>query len=380
MKHVDEDPKDLNPVLREFKEMIEKDTRLYLLFSSMFEQLPSKKPYSQDPEGHKEVRDVDHMLLVLNHIMTTAPAWSEHAHGVGVVGLPMNALFDRPMSTPSGFGVFLDPKVNAMLKKVLNFWGSFLASPASAYVLGTDAHGWFGPTGSKDLTTVANEASESDLPFEKLFVCDPTAKNHGYNSWDHFFTREFRFDEGVRPVAAPDHPEIIANACESTPYNVAHDVKVRDTFWVKGQPYSVQDMLAQDVLAEDFVGGTIYQAFLSALSYHRWHSPVAGRIVKAYVKDGTYFSEPLFETLADPHGANHGGQSTGQGYITATATRAMIFIEADNKDIGLMCVLLVGMVEVSTNEITVKEGQHVEKGEQLGMVSSASLDSAGLKG
>lgn len=146
----------------------------------------------------------------------------------------------------------------------------------------------------------------------------------------------------------------------------------RDKFWVKGQPYSVLDMLSHDALAHDFIGGTIYQAFLSALSYHRWHSPVSGTIKKAYVVDGTYFSEPLFAGYADPHGPDVAGEGTGQGYISATATRAIIFIEADNKDIGLMCVMPVGMVEVSTCDITVKEGQHVKKGEQLGMVSSAS--------
>jgi len=27
---------------------------------------------------------------------------------------------------------------------------------------------------------------------------------------------------------------------------------------------------------KDFVGGTVYQAYLSAENYHRWHSPVSG--------------------------------------------------------------------------------------------------------
>ena len=49
------------------------------------------------------------------------------------------------------------------------------------------------------------------------------------------------------------------------------------------------------------------------------------------------------------------------------ATRALIFIEADNPEIGLMCVIPVGMAEVSSCEITVYEGQHVKKGDQLGM-------------
>ena len=113
--------------------------------------------------------------------------------------------------------------------------------------------------------------------------------------------------------------------------------------------------------AGQFAGGTIYQAFLSALSYHRWHSPVDGRVVKASVHDGTYYSETPAEGY-DPAGPNE-----SQGYITEVATRAMIFIEADNPAIGLMCVLPVGMSEVSTCEITVYQGQHVKKGDQLGM-------------
>ena len=59
-------------------------------------------------------------------------------------------------------------------------------------------------------------------------------------------------------------------------------------------------------------------------------------------------------------------------YITAgdpslDATRALIFIEADNPRIGLMCVLAVGMAEVSSCQITAYEGQHVAKGDPIGM-------------
>ena len=362
--HVDQNPKELHPVLKEFKDMIEGDTRIYLLFSSMFEQIPKKKPYSKSPTGLRQVRDYKHMLSVLNHLLTTAPSWNDKSHRVGLVGLPINAMLDWPMGTSSGFAAFLDPKVNAMLKKVLNAWGEFLCSPESADVLGDDSHGWFGKVGKTDLTATAN-IGETSYSFEDMYVCEPSAKYHGFKSWDAFFTRAFR--EGIRPVAAADDPNVITNVCESKPYNMAHGVKARDHFWLKGQPYSLIDMLAHDKLAEKFVGGTVYQAFLNALSYHRWHSPVSGKIVKASVQDGTYYSEPLFEDFTESHGADAANESTGQGYITATATRAILFIEADNSAIGLMAVLAVGMAEVSTCEITVKEGQHVEKGEQIGM-------------
>jgi phosphatidylserine decarboxylase len=38
-----------------------------------------------------------------------------------------------------------------------------------------------------------------------------------------------------------------------------------------------------------FVGGTVYQAFLSTLAYHHWHAPVSGKIVDIYKIPGTYF-------------------------------------------------------------------------------------------
>lgn len=362
--YVDSNPKDLHPVLQEFKSMIENDTHLYLLFSSMFQQIPNKPPYQKDPSGRSQINNYDHMLQVLNHILTTGPSWNDKSERVGLVGLPINALLDWPMGTPSGFALFLEPQVNAMIKKVLNAWGEYLQSPASTDVLDVHSTGWFGPTGKKDLEITGN-VGESSHSFQDLYVCDPNAKHYGFKSWDHFFTRTFR--DGVRPVAGPDDQNIIANACESLPYKVGRDVKYRDQFWVKGQPYSLTDMLAHDPLATQFVGGTIYQAFLSALSYHRWHSPVAGKVVKAFVQDGTYYSEPLFEGFVDSHGADESGESTGQGYITATATRAIIFIEADNPKIGLMAFLGIGMAEVSTCEVTVREGQKLEKGEQLGM-------------
>lgn len=79
------------------------------------------------------------------------------------------------------------------------------------------------------------------------------------------------------------------------------------------------------------------------------------------MRAGTYYSETPAEGY-DPAGPND-----SQAYITEVATRAMIFIEADNPDIGLMCFMPVGMAEVSTCEIGVYEGQRVRKGDPLGM-------------
>ncbi|KIH94520.1 phosphatidylserine decarboxylase [Sporothrix brasiliensis 5110] len=369
VKHVDSKSKRaaLVPVLQEFKEFIETNPRVYMYFTAMWDEVPHRRVYQRDPTGSRQIRDYMHMLDVLNHVFGRAPEWTNAAQSVGMVGVPLCAIFDYVMGTPSGHAAFLDPDVNRMLKKVLNAWGKYLTTPESAEVLGDHETGWLGKVGYKDLMEVANAPYKTDHKFEDMYICDPSAKHYGYKSWDDFFTRHVR--EEARPVADPDDLAVINNACESRTFDVARKAKLRDRFWIKGQPYSVLDMLAHDPLAQQFQNATVYQAFLSALSYHRWHAPVSGTVKRAFVQDGTYFSEPLFEGEEghSHHEIDAKGITVAQGYLTALATRAVIFIEADNKDIGLMAFIGVGMDEVSTCEIGVKEGQHFNKGDELGM-------------
>jgi phosphatidylserine decarboxylase len=342
---VDAEPKPFHPVIQEFKELIESDAEIYMFFHQMFEDLPDTAPFKVDPIGNPQVRDYFHMLQLINAIMTTTPGFDK----TGLVGFPINAILDWPMGTPGGFAGFLNDKVNAQLKKILNQWATYLNSPDSCYVLNDDPKsGWFG-----------RDALEAMPDFEKKFECDPSQPYYGFISWDDFFTRQFR--EGQRPIASPEDDDVITNACESAPFRLAQNVRLADRFWIKAQPYSLQHMFAGDPVAYQFTGGTIYQAFLSALSYHRWHSPVSGTIVKATVVDGSYYSEAPVVGY-DPYAPND-----SQGYITEVAARAIILIQADNPRIGLMGFIAVGMAEVSTCDITAYVGQHVKKGDELGM-------------
>lgn len=236
-----------------------------------------------------------------------------------------------------------------------------MKSEASTYVLNTSSHGWLCDE-AREL--MAKKAYGND--FEKVFHCRSNKlEDHlGFTSWDDYFTREF--NPGVRPVENPNDPDSIACACESAPLKIAHNLPLRDKFWMKGQPYSLLDLLQNDPWADQFKGGTLYQAFLSVFSFHRWNSPVDGTIVKAYNLPGSYYAENLYEgfTSATPDDTQ---ATASQGFLTSTATRAVIFIKSDNPKIGLMCFVAVGMSEVSSDEITVKVGQHVKKGDQLGL-------------
>lgn len=371
----------LAPPIAELKQVVDSDPVLCANVQAMF--VEARRLKSTTPlEWEAEPRDFDEFLSLLNAIMTTAPeAYQDISDGsmepAGMIGFPINALLNWPMATAFGYNVFSNAIFNQQFKKILGYWATFLASEASRYVLTQndpqdEAIAWLSAQAQSEMVSVANSAlgnGSNPIPtsatFQDIFNCNPDDNYYGFASWDDFFTRTFR--PGIRPVSAPNDPSIIVNACESAPLQISTNVKLSDKFWLKGQPYSLENMLNWDDYTSLFNGGTVYQAFLSALSYHRWHAPVSGTIKKAYVVNGTYYLENLYQGFVNPQGADPVAPNNSQAFLTAVATRALIFIEADNPDIGLMCVMPVGMSEVSSCDITVKVGEHVNKGDQLGM-------------
>lgn len=379
-KYVADHPRALVAPIAELREMVDSDRVLHAQVEAMFAEACAHEKLT--PLGQVEVRTFEEFLQLLNGIMTTAPEAYQDVRThepSGLIGFPINALLDWPMATESGYDVFANGLINQQLKKILAYWSEFLVSEASRYVLTERASRldpetlvvpWLGDVAKAEMVQVARAAvgaGANPTPdrFEEIFNCDPDDEYYGFASWDDFFTRTFH--SGVRPVSGQGDDGVIVNACESAPLQVKTDVALDARFWLKGQPYSLSNLLSFDEHASLFAGGTVYQAFLSALSYHRWHSPVSGIVRKAYVVDGSYYLENLYEGFKNPDGADPSAPNDSQPFLTAVATRALIFIEADNPKIGLMCVVPVGMAEVSSCEITVKAGQRVEKGDPLGM-------------
>ncbi|RUS17691.1 Phophatidylserine decarboxylase-domain-containing protein, partial [Endogone sp. FLAS-F59071] len=265
VERVKANPTPLSPVVQDFKTLVQNDPELYMLFNEMLTQVPSK--YIDDPSGVPEVRDIDTLFQVFNQLIQEAPTYNTSPQ----VGTPINAVLDWPMGTTAGFAAFLKDNVNAQFKKMLQAWGQFLTTPASCATLTTNPlSGWFNK---------AKLHSGVLADFAVVFECNPLEPHYGYTSWDAYFTR--RFWPMIRPVAYPDDDSYIVNACEAAAFNWQENVNLLDTFWIKAQPYSLAHMMNNDPNAKLFVGGTVYQGFLSATSYHRWHAPVSGKIVSA---------------------------------------------------------------------------------------------------
>jgi len=334
-------PEEELPTIQAFRKLIETDPEIYMGFHRLFEGVPET-----DPAGHPQVTDYDTMLRLFDGLIKEAPEYDKNF----LVFLPFTAILQWPMATTNGLTVMIDPKVNLCIRNMFNAWSSFLNSSDSRYVLTTDEKGWLGP-----------EAMEQMPDFKQTFVCDPSKPHWGFDSWDHFFAR--KLTENGRPVDSPEDSSVITSACESKVLRVATNVQKRDTFWLKGQPYSLVHMLNNNPQAASFVGGTVYQAFLSPFYYHRWASPVEGVVTHTEVVEGTYFAGlPYDAPPPEEFWANQGQQP----FIAHVATRALIFIRANDPKIGLLCFVGIGMVEVSSCDITVYAGQKVKKGQEIG--------------
>ncbi|KAF8752465.1 Phophatidylserine decarboxylase [Rhizoctonia solani] len=241
--------------------LVDNTPALRMGFSQMFEQVPQKPPYNKDPTSSlRYIRDYDTMFKTFDYIITHAIAYEDN----DLVGFPINAILDWPMGTDAGLYTFLVPAVNEKFKKMFDAWSEFLSSPASRTYLTTEENGWFGPRRASTSPTLPK----------------PTNATRGRD---------------------PKYDDIITSACESAVYRISTDIQERDSFWLKGEPYSLRDMLNND-------------------SYT--NHPVNGVIDRIEVIPGTYYAESPVMGFDNPGGPDPAGPNWSQAYITSLAARA----------------------------------------------------------
>ncbi|KAG8702915.1 hypothetical protein FRC09_004465 [Ceratobasidium sp. 395] len=346
-------PELLEPV-REFKEAIETNAVIYTDIVRMFDGM------TEAPTSYQQ------MLLMFNKIFREAPDF-------GSLGPPMYMIMSKVMNTQGGFSAFTKQALNNHFKKMLKTWEAYLLSKDSTDVLNADSpQGWFSADAIKGML----ETYQSGRAFDQVFVCDSSLPAYGFTSYEDFFVRRYRDAQIDRPTGDLKDLRIVSAACESALYAIQMNVKKTDELFIKDEAYSLVHLLANDESVDYFVGGTVIQTFLNTTDYHRWHAPVNGVIKKIVDVPGTYFAQAP-STL---------GEVTGPGdlppylkslrYFANTAARQLIFIEADNSSIGLMCFIAIGMTEISTCQSTVFEGQHVNRGDELGMFHFGGSSSA----
>jgi phosphatidylserine decarboxylase len=328
----------LQPTVAALAELIATDGIARMYVDEMIEQVPAR---------NKTAHNTAELLQALDMIITTAPEFEKDPKKRNF--FPMSSLFVYMMMTVAGEAAFRYPPLNDALRAILKAWCQHLDSPESLSVINRGPHGW--------LSKAAWKLNELD----QFIIPDPDAPHGGFASFNAYFHREINLE--YRPLAGPGDPKVITSANDGTVYAKRRDVKLSDRFWLKGQPYSLENMLAQSPFTERFVGGDVLQSFLSGADYHRWRSPIGGTVREARVVNGLMFSD------AESAGEDTTAGTYSQGYEASVNTRGLVFIESPIKSIGMVCVIPIGITEISSVTINVKPGDEVEKGGELGWFS-----------
>lgn len=313
-----------------------------------FARMYVEKMLVEIPQHRQHFTTVDTFLKAINFVVRMAPVYKD----VNSISwqFPLSSLMNFWMMTPSGKAVLRMPQINDHINKIMKAWCAFLDSPDSRYILNETDEGWL----------CAAACAYNDL--DSYVIPDRSAPYWGFGSYNEFFHRDIK--PSARPIDGVGDPSVIISPNDGVVWAVQHDVKASDAFWLKAQLYSLADMLNYSPLTERFVGGTVYQTYVNGgADWHRFTSPIDGTVVGAEIVTGYAWTESD-TTPEDPTSGTY-----SQGWAAGVATRGLIFIDSGMPALGIVCVIPIGLTEVSSLDCFVKPGDVVKKGDQLGWFS-----------
>lgn len=193
-------------------------------------------------------------------------------------------------------------------------------------------------------------------------VGDAIRPENGWSSYNDFFAR--RLKPGLRPISAASDDAVIVSAADSS-FCGHHQIRSDSTVVAKGLTWSVIELLDGSSYAEAFKGGFYGHSFLAPHNYHRFHAPVAGRLLE--------LRTVMARVAMDVHEQPDGKLSVSRSAIGYQFHQQRGIAILDTA-IGLVGVIPIGMGIVSSVTFTAKQNSSLKKGEELGYFAFGGSD------
>lgn len=174
---------------------------------------------------------------------------------------------------------------------------------------------------------------------------------HEYQSVNEFFTRKLK--PGLRPI--DQGTDVLVSPVDSMITGMG-PIESGLMVNVKGQDYTVEDLLNHNPRRINYDQGYFYVLYLSPTDYHRIHTPVSGTVIeKEHVPGKVY---PVNEF--------------GLRYMRKTLSRneRLITIMQHNK--GEIAVIKVGALNVSSIQYVSDLPNTLERGDELALFEFGS--------
>lgn len=202
-------------------------------------------------------------------------------------------------------------------------------------------------------------SSARDIPsfiqFHKLdlkdcLISDPLK----FETFNDFFYRKLK--PNSRPVEAIDEDRIAVSPADCRCTTFA-SVNQATELWIKGRNFTVAKLFngnfhnleKTDLYNADNCCVGIFR--LAPQDYHRFHSPVSGKIGPLKYIEGEYYTvNPMaIRSDLDVYGEN-----------------VRVIVPIESEIFGLLVMVAVGAMMVGSTVITVEEGQEVKRGDEIG--------------
>ena len=186
----------------------------------------------------------------------------------------------------------------------------------------------------------------------------------GYRTFNQFFARHVK--PGYRPVADPHNSSVLVSPADAV-FIDAWRVTPESEITVKGIRWSIADLLKGSPFAGRFADGLFTHCALRTFDYHRWHAPLAGRVVDARLIRGQAWLDVKVESTGSSKRLE-AVEGTGYQFVQM---RGLVVLETIQ---GLVACLPVGMAQVSSVVITAEVGRRLQKGEEMGYFQFGGSD------
>ncbi len=299
------------PVVDELLVLLDEDPGLETALVSAIE--------TADLQG---IQDLDTFLAYLDELVTFVPTEREV--------VPLCLKFYYVINQAPEDALNSDDRFNAWMKQLVQAWGEFLDTPASAAGI------------------------ETFMAANNYRIDDYFAGPSGWQTFNQFFAREVR--PGKRPIAAPLDDTVVVSPADAV-FMGQWPIDEDSNITVKGVKWAISELLGDSRYADAFANGIYTHSFLYIDDYHRYHVPVGGVVKEVRNISGKVY----MDVRRNPDGSLD--VVDGDTY-QFNQERGLVVV--DSPEVGLVAVLPIRMAYVSSVNLTPTVGANLQKGDEFG--------------
>lgn len=175
-----------------------------------------------------------------------------------------------------------------------------------------------------------------------------------YATFNEFFTREIK--ESARPIDEPDN-NLVSSSPADCRLTAFPTIDLATKYWIKGFGFTLEKLLGDAALAQQFDGGSIVIARLAPQDYHRWHSPVSGTVEGVKEIPGAYYT-------VNPQAINQAGTLD----VFCENRRSVMIIKRSSTGSSIAIIAVGAMLVGSIRYVggVHQKGSKVRRGQCLG--------------